>query len=137
VAALALAFRGRPRSSRIASGAIILGLASMAMAVANVYVVVFALMILVGYGGISMAATANATIQLAVPDQLRGRVMSVYTTIFASSAPIGGLLMGGIASVFGTAVAIGIGGVLSGLVGIAAAWWLRGQRQTAPIPATA
>ena len=137
VAALALAFRGKPRSSRIASGAIILGLASMAMAAANVYVVVFALMILVGYGGISMAATANATIQLAVPDQLRGRVMSVYTTIFASSAPIGGLLMGGIASVFGTAVAIGIGGVLSGLVGIAAAWWLRGQRRSALIAVTA
>ena len=137
VAALGLAFRGKPKSSRIASGAIILGIASMAMAVTSTYVVVFALMVLVGYGGISMAATANATIQLAVPDELRGRVMSVYTTIFASSAPIGGLLMGGIATSFGTAVAIGIGGVLSGIVGIGAAWWLRGQRQPAPMPATA
>jgi Bacterial protein of unknown function (DUF894). len=75
-----------------------------------------------------MAATANTTIQLAVPDDLRGRVMSVYTTIFASSAPIGGLMMGAIASGFGPATAIALGGVLSGLVGIAAALWLRRHR---------
>lgn len=137
VAALMLAFRGKPRPSRIASGAVILGLASVAMAATNVYAVALVLMILIGYGGISMAATANATIQLAVPDQLRGRVMSVYTTIFASSAPIGGLLMGAIASGFGPAVAIGIGGVLSGLVGLAAGAWLRSQRASAPVPVTA
>ncbi len=34
-----------------------------------------------------MAATANTTMQLAVPDGLRGRVMSVYTTIFAGLDP--------------------------------------------------
>ncbi len=134
VAALLLAFRGKPRASRIATGAVILGLASMAMAATTMYAVALVLMILIGYGGISMAATANATIQLAVPDQLRGRVMSVYTTIFASSAPIGGLLMGAIASGFGPAVAIGIGGILSGLVGLAAGVWLRGQRASAQVP---
>ena len=48
-----------------------------------------------------MAATGNTTIQLAVPDQLRGRVMSVYTTVFSASVPIGGLAMGAVASAFG------------------------------------
>ena len=130
IAALALAFRGKPRTSRIATGAIILGLGSLAMAAFSTYPTALFLMVLIGYGGISMAATANATIQLAVPDQLRGRVMSVYTTIFASSAPIGGLMMGAIASGFGAAVAIALGGILSGLVGVAAALWLRAQRAT-------
>jgi MFS family permease len=138
IAALALAFRGKPRSSRIATGAIILGIASVAMAALSSYASAVILMVLIGYGGISMAATANATIQLAVPDDLRGRVMSVYTTIFASSAPVGGLLMGAIASGFGPAVAIGVGGVLSGLVGVAAALWLRAQRHaTTSVPAIA
>ena len=35
-----------------------------------------------------MAATGNTMIQLAVPDHLRGRVMSVYTTVFSASVPI-------------------------------------------------
>lgn len=134
IAALALAFRGKARTSRIATGAIILGLASVAMAVTSTYLTAVVLMVLIGYGGISMAATANTTIQLAVPDALRGRVMGVYTTIFASSAPIGGLLMGAIASGYGPAVAIALGGVLSGLVGVAAGLWLR-ARQTVSGPA--
>jgi hypothetical protein len=60
--------------------------------------------------------------------------MSVYTTIFASSAPIGGLMMGAIASGYGPATAIALGGVLSGMVGLAAALWLR-ARQTVRGPA--
>jgi MFS family permease len=72
-----------------------------------------------------MAATANTTIQLAVPDGLRGRVMSVYTTIFAGSTPIGGPVMGGLASVFGVAISLAIGGVLSAAVGIGAFAWIR------------
>ncbi len=71
------------------------------------------LMVPIGAGGIAMAATANATIQLAVPDGLRGRVMSVYTTVFSASMPIGGLLMGALASSLGILEAIAIGGVLS------------------------
>ena len=54
-----------------------------------------------GFGAIAMAATANTTIQLAVPDELRGRVISVYTTVFVGSTPLGGLLMGWIASAWG------------------------------------
>ena len=55
-------------------------------------------MLFVGFGAIAMAATANTTIQLAVPDELRGRVISVYTTVFVGSSPVGALLMGWIAS---------------------------------------
>jgi MFS family permease len=137
IAALALAYRGKPHSGRIATGAIVLGVASVAMAAISTYPAALLLMLFIGYGGISTAATANATIQLAVPDDLRGRVMSVYTTIFASSAPIGGLMMGAIASGFGPAVAIAIGGVLSAFVGVGAWIWLRAQRSVASVPATA
>ena len=68
------------------------------------------IMVGVGFGGILMAASANTTMQMAVPDGLRGRVMSVYTTIFAGSTPIGGPIMGAIASAAGIAVSLAIGG---------------------------
>ena len=49
----------------------------------NSYALDLLLMFTAGAGSISMMATANTTLQLAVPDELRGRVMSVYTTVFA------------------------------------------------------
>jgi len=92
-------------------------------------------MVVVGFGAILMAATGNTTIQLAVPGHLRGRVMSVYTTVFSASVPIGGLAMGAIASGFGSALAIGLGGVLTVVAGVAALAW--GRRGAFAIPATA
>jgi hypothetical protein len=60
-----------------------------------------------------------------VPDALRGRVMSVYTTVFAGSTPIGGLTMGFIAARFGVAEAFALGGVVCVFVGVGAIAWLR------------
>ena len=84
-----------------------------------------------------MAATANTVVQLSVPDHLRGRVMSVYTTVFAGSTPVGGLLTGAIASGVGVQFAIGLGAVLSLLTGALSLSWLRGRRQPVMARATA
>jgi MFS family permease len=124
-AAVWLVIGGRPRPIRIALGAIILGVASIALAMSTSYPISLLLMVPIGAGGITMAATANATIQLAVPDGLRGRVMSVYTTVFSASMPIGGLLMGILASRVGILEAIAIGGVLSLLTGLIVLAWYR------------
>lgn len=140
LAALRLVFGGRPRPTRLATGTLILGVASVALAVSRVFPASLGLMVVVGFGSILMAATGNTTIQLAVPDHLRGRVMSVYTTVFSASVPIGGLAMGAIASGFGTALAIGLGGVLSIGIGLGAlAWGRRGafSLPAPPVPAAA
>jgi MFS family permease len=82
-------------------------------------------MTFVGFGAIAMAATANTTVQLAVPDELRGRVISVYTTVFVGSTPLGGLLMGWIASSVSVDAAIAVGGVGSLVAGLGVLVWLR------------
>jgi MFS family permease len=127
-AALSLVVGGRPRPVRIALGSMLLGAASILLALSTTFALSLLFMVLIGAGGIAMAATANATIQLAVPDGLRGRVMSVYTTVFSASTPVGGLAMGVIASKVGIAEAIAIGGVLSLLTGIGAFAWYRRLR---------
>ena len=125
-AAIALVIGGRPHPVRIAGGAIVLGVASLALSVSTSFPLSLALMIPIGAGGITMAATANATIQLAVPDGLRGRVMSVYTTVFSASIPIGGLAVGAVASATGIPTTVAIGGLLSLAVGLGAyVWWRR------------
>ena len=140
LAALSIAFSGRPTPAMIARGALLLGLAEIAAAAVHVFPLALLAMGFVGFGAIAMAATANTMIQLAVPDELRGRVMSVYTTVFVGSTPFGGLLMGWIASRFGVDVSLAFAGTACAMLGLLAFWWLRripaptGLREaTAPI----
>ena len=127
-AALFLAVRGRATPWAIVGGAILAGLAEVGMAVTNVMPVALALGFAVGFGMITMAANANSTIQLTAPDALRGRVISVYTTVFVGSTPIGGLATGAIASAIGVAAAIGIGGALAAMTAVGGGIWLRAIR---------
>jgi MFS family permease len=71
------------------------------------------LAILVGTGFCMMfQMAANATLlQTIVDEDKRGRVMSLYTTAFMGTAPIGSLLAGVVAERFGAPVALTIGGV--------------------------
>jgi predicted MFS family arabinose efflux permease len=129
LSALTIAFTGRTTPVVIALGAVTLGLGEIVLAVSSSFALSLVAMFFVGVGGISMAATANTVVQLAVPDRLRGRVMSVYTTVFAGSTPIGGLVTGAVASSVGVAFAIGAGAVLSLATGLVSVSWLRGQRR--------
>jgi MFS family permease len=77
-----------------------------------------------------MVNTINAAVQGNVPDALRGRVMSLYVTVFAGSAPLGGLFAGAVAQAFGTPAAFIVGGGLSLLtVGIVALGLRRARRR--------
>jgi MFS family permease len=125
VAALSIAFSGRATPAVIAGGALLLGVAEIAAAMIHVFPLALVAMALVGFGAIGMAATANTVIQLAVPNELRGRVMSVYTTVFVGSTPIGGLLMGWIASRYGVEVSLAVGGIACVVLGLIAVLWLR------------
>ncbi len=134
IAAMRLVFGGRPRPIRLVTGSIILGVASVLLAFDREFGLALGLMFLIGFGSILMAATGNTTIQLAVPDHLRGRVMSVYTTAFSVSVPVGGLAMGAVASAAGITFAIALGGGLTLLIGVAALAW--GRRHSFEIVTT-
>ncbi len=131
VAAIGLVVIGKPRPIRIALGAIVLGVTSMLLALSSSFPLSLLLMVPIGAGGIAMAATANAVIQLSVPDGLRGRVMSVYTTVFSASIPIGGLATGALASTIGILETVAVGGALSLATGVVAlVWWRRIARES-------
>ena len=94
ISALRIAGQKRSRPMLIGAGALILGSMEILLGVSRVYPLSLAAMLVVGFGSVSMTATANATVQLHVPDQLRGRVMSIYMTIFVGSTPVGSLIVG-------------------------------------------
>jgi MFS family permease len=83
-----------------------------------------------GYASMLMINTINATVQANVSDALRGRVMSLYVTVFAGSAPLGGLFSGAVAEAFGTPLAFVAGSVLSiAVLGIVAVGLRRASRR--------
>ncbi len=49
---------------------------------------------LMGWGSVTQLATMNTLIQLQVPDELRGRVFSIYLWALQGIAPLGSLLVG-------------------------------------------
>ena len=72
------------------------------------------------------AANANAIVQLAAPDLLRGRLVALYLFAFVGLAPLGSLLSGLLVELGGTALAFSLAGV-TGLATITAA--SRGRRR--------
>jgi MFS family permease len=89
-----------------------------------------------GYTSMLMINTVNATVQANVPDALRGRVMSLYVTVFAGSAPIGGLFAGAVAEAFGTPAAFLAGSALSLVTLAVVALGLRSARRQGTLGVT-
>jgi MFS family permease len=78
-----------------------------------------------GYASMLMINTINATVQANVTDALRGRVMSFYVTVFAGSAPLGGLFAGFVAEGWGTPAAFLLGSAFSAVTLVIVALGLR------------
>jgi MFS family permease len=113
--ALTVAALREPRRELIVIGGALLGVFSVAAGAAAGSSLADA---------VSMAATANASIQTTTPAPLRGRVMSVYTTVFAGSTPIGGLATGAAVSLLGASGALALAGLLAVLAaGFATLYW--------------
>lgn len=121
--ALTLAFTGRrPRRNLMILAAATLGSLEIVLGLAGASGLHFiaAVPLLAGMGfSMSMAMSlANATVQSSVPDALRGRVMSVYMTVFMGTFPIGALLSGFTSEHIGTPASIGFGGAIALTVAI-------------------
>jgi MFS family permease len=69
-------------------------------------------MALVGVGFMAQMTTTNTLLQLAVPDHLRGRVMSLHSALFLGVVPVGGVIAGKAADLIGEATVLAACGAL-------------------------
>jgi MFS family permease len=76
----------------------------------------------VGFTMMVQMASSNTLIQAMVPDQLRGRVMAVYSMMFMGMAPIGSFCAGALAHKLGAPLTVAIGAV-GCIAGSLAFWW--------------
>ncbi len=91
----------RPPTQVLITSALTLGLATMLMASVGRFGVAVALLVIMGFCGMLFMTGANTTVQLSVPDGLRGRVMSLHTLMFAGMTPFGAFLVGSVVEAFG------------------------------------
>ncbi len=127
--ALSLAFFGRgvrPRfmlamAATLGMGEIVLAVIASSGAPAGL---AMALLPVLGFAMTSTMALANTTVQTATPHELRGRVLSVYLTVFAGSAPFGALVAGALANMLGTPASLALCGAITAMAaGVVAAKW--------------
>ena len=65
-----------------------------------------AVMVCVGWAVMAMINTTNALVQYQVPDQLRGRVMGVYSLVFMGGSSVGALFAGLVAQRVGEPITV-------------------------------
>jgi MFS family permease len=87
---------------------------------------------LTGFAGVLAIAGSNTAMQLAVPEELRGRVTSLYNWVYGGTYPLGAFLTGALSERYGVAVALRAAGV-TGLV-LLALLGLRAGRARPPRP---
>lgn len=94
------------------------GLAVVAFATAPTYPVALVAMTLVGGAFLAVISTTNTAVQVIVADHVRGRVLGLRTVVFTGAYPLGALVQGAAADVFGPRVTVATAG---GLLALAAA----------------
>lgn len=125
VGALLSARLGRADSRVLIGAGIGLGLCELAVAPVHSVALVAALLAMTGACFSLYTSNSNSTLQLTVPDRLRGRVLSLYGYVFFGTAPLGGYLAGWLSERGGTVLAFSVAGAVATLATAAGgAWWL-------------
>lgn len=82
-------------------GSFVLPLSMAAFAAVRWLPLSLALLVCLGWGFMVVANSSNALVQTRVPDDLRGRVMGIFTLTFFGGMPLGSLLAGAMAQRIG------------------------------------
>lgn len=111
LAAAQLAFRGKMghKGRRLFGGAFGFCVSIAAFSFAPHLFVACACLVAGGYCLLTFLTTANTLVQTLAPDELRGRVFSLYSLALIGAAPLGALFIGKTAQLWGARHAVGIG----------------------------
>jgi len=113
IGALFSASLGRASRHTMLIGAALFSVSEIALAPLHVAWAAGLALIVTGVAFTLYASQSNSTLQLAVTDEMRGRVLGIYGYVFIGTAPLGGLLAGWLAQVGGTELAFLVAGLIA------------------------
>lgn len=107
---------GAARPGTIAGGALLFGLALIGFELVRTPRATALLLVVLGALQTTTISTLTASVQMAVDDGLRGRVMSMLAVLFFGFSTLGGLVLGLLGDRIGVPNALVVGGVVTALV---------------------
>jgi len=119
---------GRPPLGFVVAPAVAAAILLLLLSFVSRFGLASAVLVVLGFAQIVFMTSCNTTVQITVPDELRGRIMGLYALVFAGMTPIGALLMGTIAERWGVARACQVGGTM-GLLLVVTLTLVWGRRQ--------
>ncbi len=111
--ALLAARRGRIRHRLVIIAAVVFGVAEIVAGLLPSYVAFAIWTPVIGIASLTMITSANATFQMSVAPEMRGRVMALYMMIFMGGTPIGSPIVGWVGETFGARWTLIGGGVVT------------------------
>lgn len=131
--ALVLAALGnfKRKGMLLTAGNLLFPIMVLCLAFSNSFFLGLLILLFAGLGFMVQNATINTLIQMMVPDELRGRVMSVYMLVFMGFFPIGALIAGAIAQRFGIPVGAAFGGAVTLAFSVWVLWRMPNLRRLA------
>lgn len=134
VSALAIAGTGRASNRVFMTAAVGFVLALAGVAASPWFYLTAGLLVVQGMSNILFSTTVNTGIQLEVPDELRGRVISIYQLLMAGTTPFGGWFTGTLAEPIGVPKTLGIEAGLCALgLAVGLAYRASHRRRTARV----
>jgi MFS family permease len=120
IAAVQLSLRREIRGlgRLVAIAPIIYGLGMIAFAVSRSTWLSALLLAVIGFGSLLQSASSNTIIQTLVPDEMRGRVMSIYIMSFLGMISFGNLFQGALVSFIGAPTTVVVNGIICVVVSV-------------------
>lgn len=117
---------------RLALGGVWLFAASLfALALTRNFYVAMAFLFAAGFGLLLFFSTSNTVLQTIVPDEMRGRVMGVWSLVFGAMIPLGSLEAGAVAHWAGTPFALAFGAIICAVSALVTLFVIR-RREAQP-----
>jgi MFS family permease len=101
---------------RLALGGVwLFSIALFAFSLSRNFYLALTFLLVAGFGMLLFFSTSNTVLQTIVPDEMRGRVMGVWSLVFGAMIPLGSLEAGAVAHWLGTPFALALGAIICAL----------------------
>ena len=116
---------------RLALGGVwLFSAALLALSLSRDFYVALAFLFVAGFGMLLFFSTSNTVLQTIVPDEMRGRVMGVWSLVFGAMIPLGSLEAGAVAHLLGTSFALAFGAIICAVSALVTLFVIRRREAT-------